>query len=530
MQNNASFWDSLVFDGIDDVDVEAVTALFGTVEVVARGRGAGAECPDCGRFSDRVHDRYRRRLKDLPLAEQGFVIRLVVRRFIWGAANCPRRTFAERFSRLAAPYARFTTRLNHALERVGLALAGRAGARLAAQLGFGAGRTTLLRRVMALPDPTFSTPRVLGVDDFAIRRGQTYSTVLTSVEDHRVVDVLPTREAGPLAAWLARHPRVEIICRDRAGAYAEGARRGAPDALQVADRFHLWQGLGRAVETCVAAHRDCLHNPSPSGMPPEATGLVPGRPEDDSEPVGRRAERKKAAHALVHELLAQGHSRRAIARHLGWGRNTVLRYANAARWQDTVREKRPRPSRLDPYKPYLERRFAAGCTSVTHLYSELVADNAPVTYQMVRSHIATLRRAPAGAPPRPPTVRQVTGWLTRHPSTLNEEDRAGLKAVLARCPALDKVAGHVRDFGEILADRRGSTLPTWIDAVDASQLPGLTGFALHLLRDLDAVTAGLTLDWSSGSIEGAVNRIKKIKRQLYGRAGFELLRKMILLQ
>ncbi|MGW8354360.1 ISL3 family transposase [Streptomyces wedmorensis] len=530
METDALFWDSLVFAAIEDVDVEAVTAAFGKVEVVARGRAARAACPDCGRSSDRVHDRYPRRLRDLPLADQSFVIRLTVRRFICGSADCPRRTFTEPFSRLAVPYARFTTRLNRALERVGLALARRAGARLAAQLGFDAGRMTLLRRVMALPDPRFSTPRVLGVDDFAIRRGQTYSTVLPSVEDHRVVDGLPTREAGPLATWPDRHPGVEIICRDRAGAYAEGARRGAPDALQVADRFHLWQGLGRAVETCVAAHRDCLRNPSPSGMQPEATGRASGRPQDDSAPVGRRVERKKAAHALVHEMLAQGHSRRAIARHLGWVLNTVLRYAAAARWQDTIRDNRPRPSRLNPYKPYLERRFAEGCTSVTRLHGELVAEHAPVTHGMVRAHIATLRGVPSAASPRPPTVRQVTGWLTRHPTTLSEEDRAGLKDVLARCPELDTAAGHARDFGEILTDRLGSTLPTWIDAVDASRLPGLTGFALHLLRDLDAVTAGLTLDWNSGSIEGAVNRIKKIKRQLYGRAGFELLRKMILLQ
>ncbi|MER5740123.1 transposase [Streptomyces sp. NPDC002262] len=155
------------------------------------------------------------------------------------------------------------------------------------------------------------------MDDLAIRRGQTYSTVLTSVEDGRVVDVLPTREAGPLAAWLDRHPGLEIICRDRAGPYAEGARRGAPDALQIADRFHLWQGLGRAVETCVAAHRDCLRTTAPGGTLPEATRPAAGRSQDDAEPAGRRAEPKKAAPALVHEMLAQGHSRRAIARHLG---------------------------------------------------------------------------------------------------------------------------------------------------------------------------------------------------------------------
>ncbi|WP_224293112.1 transposase [Streptomyces olivaceus] len=257
----------------------------------------------------------------------------------------------------------------------------------------------------------------------------------------------------------------------------------------------------------------------PTGTLPQNTPPDSDRPQNGAEPVGRRAERKKAAHALVHEMLTEGHSRRAIARHLGWGLNTVLRYANAARWQDTIRDNRPRPSRLDPYKPYLERRFAEGCTSVTQLHGELIAKQAPVTYGMVRAHIATLRGVPAEAPPRPPKVQQVTGWLTRHPTALTEEDRAGLKDVLARCPELDTTAGHVRDFGEILTDRLGCTLPAWINAVDASQLLGLTGFALHLLRDFDAVTAGLTLDWSSGSIEGAVNRIKKIKRQRPGIRG-----------
>jgi len=440
LMQTESFWESLVFDRVDDVGIDAVSAAFGTVEVTARGRVAGAACPDCGHHSRRVHDCYQRRLKDLPLGERVVVIKLTVRRFICGTASCPRRTFAEPFTQLAAPYQRFTARLNRVLERVGLALAGRAGARLATELGFGAGRMTLLRRVMALPDPQVSTPRVLGVDDFAIRRGQTYSTVLTCGESHRVVDVIPTREAAPLAAWLIDHPSVEIICRDRAGAYAEGARRGAPGALQVADRFHLWQGLGPAVETCVAAHRDCLRAPTPS---PVASDPLPQ--ETSPDPVGRRAERKKNAHALVHELLDRGHSRRAIARHLGWGTKTVLRYAAAEHWQDTCPGNRPRPSRLDPYKPYLEQRFAAGCTSATELFRELLARHAPVTYSMVRAHIATLRTVPSGALLRPLTVRQVTGWLTRHPATLSEEDRAGLKEVLARCPELDTAAGHIRD-------------------------------------------------------------------------------------
>ncbi|MFJ7271223.1 ISL3 family transposase [Streptomyces sp. NPDC099050] len=521
-----SCWTSLVFAGLDgELAVRAVRSSLGLVCVTGSGRSASEECPDCGRLGERVHDRYRRRVHDLPLGGQPVVITLLVRRFICDNTRCARRTFAEPFTRVTAPYARCTRRLGSWLEVIGLALAGRAGARLATAFGIVAGRMTFLRRVLALPDPERGVPRVLGVDDFATRRGATYATVITSGETHQVIDVLPGREAGPLAAWLSAHPGVEVICRDRAGAYAEGSRLGAPDAVQVADRFHLWQGLGRAVEKSVGAHRSCLQEPAPPSTQADSI-----EPPAHADPTGPRAERMRSAHAQVHELITQGHSLRGIARHLGWGRKTVMRYAHAARWQDMIVGMPPRPSKLDPYKPYLQRRWSEGCKNARALHREITERGYPDGYASVRDYLVAFRPTVGTPAPAPPSVRRVTGWLTRHPGTLSEDEHQHLKMILAQCPELEAAHQHIRDFGKILTCRLGNQLPGWIEAVVRDYLPGLNGFARGLNTDFDAVTAGLTLSWSSGGTEGAVNRIKKIKRQLYGRAGFELLRKMILLQ
>jgi hypothetical protein len=294
-------------------------AAAGLLLVLARARAGTAACPACGSVSGRVHSRYVRRLADAAIGGRRVVIQLTVRRLFCADPGCKRRTFAEQVPGLTVRYARKTPPLRGMLRDIAVALAGRAASRLAAALGMPASRQVLLRLVMAAPDPAAPVPRVLGVDDFAIRRGQNYGTVIIDCETGAPLDLLEGRDAQPLADWLAAHPGVEVICRDRSGAYADGARTGAPQAVQVADRFHLWQNLAKAVERCVAAHRSCLAEPDPA--PAGGEQPVPSSDPADTmrpEPAGKYADRARRHHALVHELLDQGRGLREIARHLGW--------------------------------------------------------------------------------------------------------------------------------------------------------------------------------------------------------------------
>jgi len=393
---------ALLFPHLAGLELRQVEDLGDGVRIVARTRTASLACRGCGAVSAQVHDRYRRRLQDLACAGRPVQVVLEVCRFCCGSPRCPVATFAEQVPGLTAWYQRRTAGLRGLLEKVALALAGRAGSRLAPALGAIVSRLTLIRLVRALPDPEAGQVTVLGVDDIAKRKGHSYATVLMDMDSHRLIDMLPDREAETFADWLRAHPGTEVICRDRGGAYARAAREAAPAAVQVADRFHLWQDLAEAVEKTVLACLAALSPPPPGRQDPELAAAPAAPPAMPGEPDGFRAvhghERRLVArhrerYAAVQALRAEGCSIREIARRLELSRNTVLKFANATSIDELLVKATSRPSILDPFKHYLGQRWNDGCTSAAALHEEIRARGWQGDVQAVERYLRQFRTA-----------------------------------------------------------------------------------------------------------------------------------------
>ena len=517
-----------------------------------------ARCPGCRRRSHRVHSRYTRRIADLPVAGCEVVLHLRVRRFRCSAPRCPRRIFAEQVPGLAGDRARRSTPLLAALQEVGFALGGRPGARIGRRLKMPASRSTLLRLVRRAPSPPPVDPRVLGVDDWAWRRGQRYGSILVDLERRRPIELLPDRTAESLAAWLREHPGIDVISRDRAGAYADGARQGAPDAVQVADRFHLLANAGDLLErvlghrrtalreaaaavdqTLAQNHQTAMDNAAVADLPPGKQRAQQGRQE-------RRAQRLARYDAVI-ALHQEGHSHAAIGRQTGLGRKTVRRYLRAGAFPERAAAP-ARPTMLAPYEAYLRTRWTAGCHNAHQLWREIRSQGYAGQAANVRRYLARWRpepgrpgptvrqdRAdhasptpPARQPMTVPSPRQARWLLLRAAETLTSDERAYRAALLDAEPVVREVQQLAIDFGALVRTRDAPGLVAWLARADASSLPEVRSFAAGIRRDRAAVDAALSSPWSNGQTEGQINRLKVLKRQMYGRAKLDLLEKRFL--
>lgn len=526
--------------------------------VHAHARRDHARCPACGTSSSSVHSRYDRRPADLPSFGQAVSLHLRVRRFYCRDPHCRRRTFAEALPRLLPARARRTRRLARAQARVGLALGGEAGARLIRHLAMPTSPDTMLRLVHRLPLPAADPPRAVGIDDWAIRKGRTYGTLLVDLDRRRPIDLLPDRSGATVAAWLRRHPGIQIVTRDRSTEYARAATVGAPTALQVADRWHLLLNMRQALERWLArAHGRLRGLP----LPPEGDGREPGQRlrayrRSAAEIAGSRDSR--ARWLIVHEDVRRRHlageTLQAIGRATGLARGTVRKYAHAESFPERA-TRRPNPSRLDPYLAYLERRMAEGFENAMALWREIRGQGFAGSHRQVHRFVAEQRAVPARRTARKwllcaapvsaevnrrtpiPSPKQLAWFLVQPIATLPSHAASALGRIRQDAEAM-RASDLARRFTTLVracgvnGDRPSdatAVLDAWLADARTCGITALESFAAGLAQDGAAVRAALTTPWSNAQAEGQISRLKMLKRTMYGQAGFALLRRRIIL-
>ena len=499
-----------VFSGLSVLVIEDVENAGDVICVRARTRDGAVACPGCGAETARVHEYRERTAADVPVDGRRVLVRVRVRRMRCPALGCTVQTFREQVPGVLDRYQRRISRLAAQLSTVARELAGRASARLLPALGIGVSRHTALRVLLKIPLPEVTVPRVLGIDDFALRRGLVYATVLIDAETGRRVDVVPGRTAEVTEKWLKDHPGVEVVCRDGSGAYGEAVRQALPGAVQVSDRWHLWHGLGEAVRKEVAAHCGCW---------------AKGIPLQEGKRAATTAERWQQ----VHDLRARNVGLLDCARRLGLSLNTVKRYDRASEPQRLQRVPKYRPTLVDPYRDYLRKRRAEEPgVPVQQLLREIRERGYQGSSNLLVRYI-NQGRLDSDRPHLSP--RRAARILLTRPDRLTAGQQETLAGLESACPEMTALAALIRSFAALLAPDPGNNdrLSQWMIDARAADLPCVHSFTRGLDLDIQAATAALTMPHHNGRTEGVNTKTKMIKRQMYGRAGFQLLRHRILL-
>ena len=492
--------------------VENVTGDGVTIVVTASGEAQAAACPLCGTVSGRVHSRYERRASDLPCAGRSVLLRIVARRFRCQAPHCRREIFSERFGDGVLPArARRTARLECIVHHLGLALGGRPGASFADRLMLPVSNDTLLRVVRRHACRPIEPARVVGVDDWAFRRNHRYGSIVCDLERRQVRALLPDREIATLERWFFAHPTVEVVSRDRGGGYGEAAARALPDAVQVADRWHLMENASSAfldaVRKSMRAIRTAL------GATTVDPALLTAAEKLQYEGYLRRQDTSAAILAFA----AAGVPIKEIVRRTGHSRKLVRQVARGK----STEVFRTRQSSLEAYLPLLDEQWVSGCRNGAELWRRLKARGFGGSLRVVAEWATRRRRAETAGDRlrRVPAARTVARLMTTARDNLSKADTVMVAAIETEIPTLVEARSLVDRF-HVMVRKRSLDLDGWISDAAPSLL---ASFASGIRKDRQAVAAAITLPWSNGQTEGQITRLKLIKRQMYGRAKLDLL-------
>ena len=506
-------------------------------------------CPVCRHPSERIHGEYVRTVADLPCAGRRVILEFTVRKFVCRQTECVRKIFTERTPELVHSYARQTNRLVALVQAVGLVSGGELGSRLAKRMGMVLSPSTVLRRIMVLPPPSSPPVRVLGVDDFSWKKRFRYGTILVDIERGKIIDVLLDRTETTFEKWLSMHPGIEVICRDRASDYAKAATASAPQALQVADRWHLVRNLADALtpllSRCQKELSEIQHEQAPPPVPAHSLPRPLPKPEmwqqqtpavvEQRHQIRQRARDEQYQRMVV--LREQGLTQAEIAKTLGVGVRTVrswLKAGTAPAWKRRFR----RRSIFDPYAAYVLERWQQGVQDGKQIFEEIRAQGFKGSHGIVKRFLQTLRgkrgkhrsqKEPGSlAPTRYAAPTNPTWLFIRKVEDLTSDERIELFLLCHQSPTAKLAYLLVLAFLTMLRLRLGYEFEGWLQAVEASRIPELQRFANSLLRDRKAVEAGLTSTYSSGPVEAQVHKLKLVKRSMFGRAKLPLLRQRLI--
>jgi transposase len=505
--------------------------------IEASSTATSAICPNCQQVSRHTHGWYPRRPQDLPCIGEGVSLELTVRRFRCLNLECPKKTFAERFLDWLPSYARRTTRLTNVLRRVGFEVSAESGRRLLRWFAITTSGDTLLRIVKRTPVVPASTPRVVGLDDWGLRKGQRYGSLILDQETRQVVELLKGRTAEDVQPWFQAHPEVEIVTRDRSPEYRNALTATAPQAQQVLDRWHLLLNLRHLAEHVIASvYRRLKQLPMPFELQSRRPRFLRSLREQQRMDASRQ--RRLDLYHEVQRLKQLGLNPSQMLQQLPHSYYTLRLFYHAPEFPERMPGRTLR-SKLEPYLDYLESRFQAGCQSVSQLHQEIQAQGYPGTPTLVSNWLQARRLLayadPASVDTLPitatssslPSAHKLAWLLVLAPEKLTDHDAAMLRHIQQE-EAIQHCYDPAQEFRGLLQTRSTERLDAWLETAAHSTLPKVRTFTRALRAEYAFLRAALEHEWSSGQTEGQITRLKFIKRQMYGRASFELLRQKVL--